>query len=155
MARANQKLINALRQAAIKINASDKYQWGHMGYCNCGFVAQELTQKSAAEIHQLAMQGRGDWNDQCTDYCETSGMPFDEVISQLTSNGLSLEDIKAIENLSHPEVLETLPIERRNLERNNKRDAIFYLNSLADYLEAELMVQSELTNSITSELTLK
>lgn len=151
MARANTKLIGALRRATIKIEASDKYQWGHMGYCNCGFLAQELTQKSASEIHQLAMQRTGDWNDQCVDYCETSGMPFDEVISQLTSNGLSLEDIKAIENLSHPEVLESLPANHKLLQRNNKQDAILYLNTLADYLEAELVINKEMKETTVLE----
>jgi hypothetical protein len=64
MAHANPELIQALRRTAQKLSIGNPYQWGHMGSCNCGNLAQELTQLTKAQIHEFAMQGRGDWREQ-------------------------------------------------------------------------------------------
>ena len=55
MARPNLDLIAALRRTARKINDGAPYQWGHMGSCNCGNLAQELTKLTKAEIHAHAL----------------------------------------------------------------------------------------------------
>ena len=69
MARASQQIIDVLRKTVNRILDSNDYQWGHMGACNCGHLAQEITMHSKAEIHKRAMYGIGDWNDQLNDYC--------------------------------------------------------------------------------------
>ena len=56
--------IAIIRKTAANLAASSEYQWGHMGACNCGHLAQQITFKSKAEIHNRAMTGLGDWNDQ-------------------------------------------------------------------------------------------
>ena len=56
MAAPSIELIKALRNTANSIERSQHYQWGHMGSCNCGFLAQEITKMTKAEIHARAMQ---------------------------------------------------------------------------------------------------
>lgn len=144
MATANPKLIAALRRAAVKIKRSDNYQWGHMGHCNCGHLAQELTTLTPGEIHQLAMQRSGDWNDQCTDYCPGSKIPIDMLISDLLSNGLSLKDLMALENLSDESVLLNLNGGKRYLSKNSPKDVMEYMNSWADLMEKEWLIKASI-----------
>ena len=40
MAKATPVLIEALRKTAKKLEKGARYQWGHMGCCNCGNLAQ-------------------------------------------------------------------------------------------------------------------
>ena len=56
------ELIAAIERTAKKLKNGAAYQWGHMGACNCGNLAQELTSLSKAEIHRFAMERSGDWN---------------------------------------------------------------------------------------------
>lgn len=139
MAKASVELIEALRKTANKLSNSTNYQWGHMGACNCGFLAQEVTQFRKEEIHARAMQRYGDWSEQLNDYCPTSGLPFDELISELIAFGFDSEDLKNLERLSDGTVLRALPIEQRNLAHNKKADVILYLNTWADQLEKQLI----------------
>src|ERR1700749_5176944 len=106
MARPSFEIIEALRSAAKELDKSGAYQWGHMGACNCGFVAQEITKLTEAEIHRRALMGHGDWTEQLNDYCATSGLPFDDIISELLNSGFSKTDLQHLERLSDPAVLE-------------------------------------------------
>lgn len=139
MAKANPELIAAMRRAADRIEKEENYQWGHMGHCNCGHLAQELTNLNPGEIHRIAMQRSGDWNDQCEDYCESSRMPIDLLISELLGKGLSIEDMMNLERLSDPKVLDLMPEHMRYPERNNKNHVATYLNSWAKLLEMEFL----------------
>lgn len=139
MAKASVELIEALRKTANKLSNSTNYQWGHMGACNCGFLAQEVTQFRKEEIHARAMQRYGDWSEQLNDYCPTSGLPFDELISELIAFGFDSEDLKNLERLSDGKVLRSLPLEQRNLTHNKKADVILYLNTWADLLEKQMI----------------
>jgi hypothetical protein len=56
MAKTNTETIALLRKTAASIEKSPHYQWGHMGSCNCGFLAQEITRLSKDEIHACAMK---------------------------------------------------------------------------------------------------
>ena len=76
MARASINLIQALRRTANNLLSGSKYQWGHMGACNCGNLAQELTSLTKKEIHDYAMRGHGDWSEQVDAFCPTSTMPM-------------------------------------------------------------------------------
>jgi hypothetical protein len=129
------KLVSAIRRAADNISAGDGYEWGHMGRCNCGHLARELTSLSAADIQRYAMEKSGDWADQVLDFCPTSGMTMDWLISELSSYGLSHRDLIDLERLSNAEVLESAgSIE---LSKNNAADVAHYMNTWAGILEKE------------------
>ncbi len=139
MAKATVEVIAALRNTAKKLEQNNQYQWGHMGLCNCGFLAQEITNLSKVEIHTRAMQGHGDWTEQLNDYCPTSGLAMDNLISELIQFGFDADDLMHLEKLSDGKVLSQLPLEKRNLRYNSKKDAISYLNAWANLLEDELI----------------
>ena len=129
------EMIEVLRKTARKIENSSSYQWGHMGLCNCGFLAQEITSLSKEEIHRRAMQRHGDWSEQLNDYCPTSGFPMDYLISELIAFGFTRTELVHLEKLSAPAVLRQLPIAKRNLHHNIKSDVVLYMNTWAQALE--------------------
>jgi hypothetical protein len=139
MATISIELIQALRNAAKKIEASNQYQWGHMGLCNCGFLAQEITSLKKEEIHSRAMQRQGDWNEQLNDYCPTSGLPMDDLISEMLAFGFDSDDLKLLEKLSDGTVLRALPMNDRNLKHNIKADVVTYLYCWANVLESKML----------------
>ena len=139
MAKASLEVIDALRNTAKRLEQSNQYQWGHMGLCNCGFLAQEVTKLTKAEIHTRAMQSSGDWNEQLNDYCPTSGLPMDNLISELLALGFDADDLKHLERLSDGRVLQQLPLEKRNLHHNSKKDTVTYMRTWAGLLEEELL----------------
>ena len=139
MARPTPELINALRKTANNLKKGAPYQWGHMGGCNCGNLAQELTKLSKDEIHRYAMQRYGDWNEQVEDYCSTSQMPIDLLISEMLGAGLTLEDLKHLERLDDREILAQLPPEKRHLKHNVREDVVCYMNTWADLLEEQVL----------------
>jgi hypothetical protein len=139
MAKVTFEIVHAIRACAQALGASEAYQWGHMGACNCGFLAQEITHLKKHEIHQRAMQRYGDWNEQLNDYCPTSGRPMDEMIRQMLDFGFDIDDLKHLERLSDPAILSALPSNSRNLERNKKSDVVLYLNTWADRIEDQLL----------------
>jgi hypothetical protein len=132
-------LITALRNTARTLENSPTYQWGHMGSCNCGHLAQEITTLTKEEIHRRAMMRHGDWNDQLNDYCPTSGLPIDEVISQMMALGLHAQDLMHLERLSDPYILQFFPPEERWLQHNRKDDVVKYLLMWARTLEEALL----------------
>lgn len=135
MARISPQLIEALRNAALKLENSPNYQWGHMGLCNCGFVAQEVTKLSKTEIHQRAMMQHGDWTEQLNDYCPQSGLPMDSIIDTLIAFGFDADDLKHLERLSDPKILSRIPLEKRDLKHNIKRDVMLYFQTWIALLE--------------------
>jgi hypothetical protein len=139
MARASIELIEIIRKTANKLEQSQHYQWGHMGACNCGFLAQEITHLRKDEIHTRAMQGYGDWSEQLNDYCPTSGLPMDDLISEMIAFGFDSEDLKNLERLSDKRVLQQIPFEERNLHHNRKLDVVKYMRTWATLLEEELI----------------
>ena len=146
MARPNLELINALRRTAQNLKNGSPYQWGHMGGCNCGNLAQELTKLNRDQIHRYAMQRYGDWNEQVDDYCSTSHMPIDLVINEMLNTGLMLEDLKHLEKLDDRQVLIRLPQEKRFLKHNVRDDVVTYMNSWADLLEEQILDKISLSN---------
>ena len=132
------ELIRTLRRASYHLEASTKYQWGHMGACNCGFLAQEVTKLTQAEIHSRAMLRHGDWSEQLNDYCPIHGLPFDDIISDLIALGFDSEDLKHLERLSDPIILHSLPTDQRKLRHNVKADVVKYMKTWAGLLEEEL-----------------
>lgn len=146
MAKSNLLLIDALRATARDLQQSAHYQWGHMGSCNCGFLTQQITRLSKAEIHHRAMQRYGDWNEQLNDYCPASGLPFDSIIDELLRAGLDIDDLKHLERLSDPLILAKIE-PRRFLAHNSKEDVIAYLLAWAAILESELLDSVKLSEA--------
>ena len=149
MASANPSLINAIEKTVQKLSNGAAYQWGHMGACNCGNLAQELTQLSKAEIHQFAMQKHGDWNEQLLDYCPTSGYPIDLMISKMLEFGLSVDDLANLERLSDPTILKNIPKERRDqMNKNSKTDVILYLETWAKLLREKWIDENSILTNL-------
>lgn len=144
MAKPSIKLIKAIRNTARSLQSTTDYQWGHMGSCNCGHLAQEITKLTKSEIHSRAMNKYGDWNEQLNDYCPTSGLLMDDLITQMLDFGLDTDDLKHLEKLSDKKVLGQLPAEKRFLTHNRKEDVIIYINSWADLLEKSLLEKIQL-----------
>ena len=139
MARSSKQLVAAIRQTADRLAAGANYQWGHMGSCNCGHLAQTITHLDKSHIHGAAMWRHGDWSEQLRDYCPQSGLPMDEIIDQMLSWGLNREDLAHLERLSDNKILEALPPNRRYLKHNLRDDVVLYLATWADMLELELV----------------
>jgi hypothetical protein len=139
MAKTSIEIINILRNTAKAIASSPDYQWGHMGACNCGYLAQQVTHLNKDEIHRRAMQSHGDWSEQLNDYCPTSALPLDDIISDILNAGFDTTDLKHLERLSDPVVLNTLPVEKKFLLHNRKADVVTYVEAWADKMEADLL----------------
>ncbi|QKZ11446.1 hypothetical protein [Spirosoma sp. KUDC1026] len=148
MARPTPMLIEALRQTARNLKNGAHYQWGHMGGCNCGNLAQELTKLDKAQIHHYAMERYGDWNRQLDDYCPSSQMPIDVIINEMVSAGLQIEDLKHLEKLDDRAVLLRLPLEKRHLRHNVREDVITYMNTWASLLEEQFAQKISLKQTI-------
>jgi hypothetical protein len=140
MAQSTLSVIHALRDTAQRLAAQAPYQWGHMGSCNCGHLAQTVTKLTKGEIHARAMQRYGDWERQITDYCPTSGLPIDETIDEMLDLGFTRQDLTHLERLADPAIYMAIPFERRNALRHNQRDdVVLYLRTWADLLEHQLL----------------
>ncbi|MBA4054305.1 MAG: hypothetical protein C0490_06305 [Marivirga sp.] len=153
MAKPVLSVIQVLRQTASNLEKSSDYQWGHMGSCNCGFLAQQITNQHKHEIHAYAMQRHGDWSEQLNDYCPTSGLRMDELISEILDFGFDSDDLKNLEKLSDRKILMQFPFEERNLRHNVKTDVVKYLRTWANILETDLIgnVKLSLNESALTE----
>ena len=139
MAKRTLSVIEVLRSTAFALENRSDYQWGHMGSCNCGFLAQEITNLRKNEIHGYAMQRCGDWSEQLHDYCATSGLPMDDLITKMIEFGFDTVDLKHLERLSDHHVVKTLPREEQHLKHNVKADVVKYLKAWANVLEGRLV----------------
>jgi hypothetical protein len=144
MARTSVELVTQMRQAVKQIASGAPYQWGHMGSCNCGHLAQAITRRSKCEIHARAMQRHGDWDQQLRDYCPQSGLPMDDLIDEMLELGLTRRDLAHLERLSDPLILKALPPDRRYPKHNRREDVVLYLKTWADLLEQELLAKVSL-----------
>jgi hypothetical protein len=136
MSSVNFELIEAIRKTIIKLKKGSPYQWGHMGACNCGNLAQELIHLTKAEIHKYAMEKSGDWNDQLIDYCPDSGYPMDLMICKMIQKGVKVSELMHLEKLSDPNILKNIPFPKRNnMEKNNLFDVILYFETWLEILE--------------------
>lgn len=144
MATPSLELIDALRTTAHNIATGAPYQWGHMGSCNCGHLAQVLTSFTRAEIHAWALESReGDWSEQTAEYCPNSHIPMDKMIDALVAKGLSIEDLRHLEYLSDPLVLQQVSEKDKPLEYNRKEDVIKYIRAWASVLENHLQYENK------------
>ena len=135
MARANRELIDALRRTAERLASDISYQWGHMGMCNCGHLAQSITGLRGAEIHASALIREGDWEQQANDYCPASGNLIDVILAAMFDLGLTRADIRNLEKLADLDVLRGAG---RHLRFNNRDDVVLYMRTWADLLEQQV-----------------
>lgn len=151
MAKPTLPVIQALRTTAQRLATQAPYQWGHMGSCNCGHLAQTVTRLTKAEIHARAMQRYGDWERQLIDYCPTSGLPIDQTIDEMLALGITRADLTHLERLADPFIRAAIPFERRDALRHNQRDdVVLYLNTWADLLERDLLAGITLPDFATA-----
>jgi hypothetical protein len=132
MASPNPELVRALRATADKLSGDTTYQWGHMGMCNCGHLAQAITGLTPAEIHDSALVREGDWEQQANDYCPTSGQLIDHVLAAMFSLGLHRDDIRKLEKLADNDVARRMG---RHPKHNRREDVVDYMRAWADLLE--------------------
>ena len=148
------KIIDALRKTAKQLENGNRYEWGHMGSCNCGNLAQTITSFSKAEIQKYALQKTGDWSEQLVDYCPTSGLPMDLIIEKMLDFGFTRQDLRHLEWLSDADILNKMGVSYLN--RNLKSDTILYLQSWANLVEDKLLANVKLPNieEISEQLVL-
>ncbi|MBC7474676.1 MAG: hypothetical protein H7263_10325 [Candidatus Sericytochromatia bacterium] len=152
MAKPSFYLVETLRDTAQRLEKGAYYQWAHQGSCNCGHLAQTITKLSKAEIHRLALEKEGNWEDKTIEYCKTSGYTIDHIITSMIDMGLTTDDIANLEKLSCPNILKYVPADKKPLIHNNKEDVILYMRAWANLLEDQLMTEA---NKMKFSLTLK
>ncbi|GAB4436063.1 MAG: hypothetical protein Kow0031_17830 [Anaerolineae bacterium] len=138
MPTSNPELISALRETATRLANGARYEWGHMGRCNCGHLLQTITELSDFEIVKTIDFQLDEWTEYANDYCENTGHKVDDLFTSLQNVGFSRQDVIHLENLSDRRVLRRLNGHRRHLQRNNIDHVQLYLHTMADMLEEEL-----------------
>lgn len=133
-------LIDVLERTALRLEQGAAYQWGHLGLCNCGHLIVTACGLAPPQIHRLALEREGDWEQLASSFCPTSGYAVDDVIAQLLALGLTTEDIGHLEKLDDPRVLAALPGGARWLRRNERADVIAYLRAWASLLDEQAAV---------------
>jgi len=136
MAEGNPDLIDALRESARRLENGARYEWGHMGRCNCGHLVQSLTHMTDREIVVAVDHDVDEWTEHAHDYCAGTRHKADDLFRTLIAVGFTPEDVMHLEYLSDTTVLRRLAPDRRHLERNRREDVSLYMMTLADMLEA-------------------
>ena len=137
MAYSNPELVSALRETANRLASGAKYEWGHMGRCNCGHLVQTLTDMTDFEIVKSIDFELDEWTEYAKDYCEGTGQKVEDLFTTLKNVGFSRDDVIYLENLSDRRVLSRLTGGFRYLHRNKIEDVTLYMNAMADLLEQE------------------
>lgn len=137
MPKSNPELVCALRKTAERLDSGAKYEWGHMGRCNCGHLVQTLTDMSDYEIVKSVDFQLDEWSEHAKDYCEGTGQKVDDLFITLQTVGFDYQDVIHLENLSDSRVLARLPGGQRYLRRNKVEDASLYMRTMAEMLEGE------------------
>ncbi len=166
MARANARLVLALRETARRLEAPDVvYRWSHFAHCNCGHLAQTLTRLSPKEIYDAAFHRPGDWGDQAAalahgrdgvDYgdrpaldegawepedegrCNVTGSPLGAILDQMYAAGLEADDVRHLERLSDSDVLRRLGKNTTGMAHGDRASVVAYLRAWADLLTQKL-----------------
>lgn len=144
MAKSNPQLIEALRETANRLSNGAKYEWGHMGRCNCGHLVQTVTEMSDVEIARSVQFELDEWTEYAQEFCDGSGEHVEDLFLTLQNMGFGYQDVIYLENLSDKRVLSRIGTERGKtapqfLQRNNVSDVMLYMQTLADVLEEGLV----------------
>lgn len=132
-----QVLASALRDTANRLKNGSKYEWGHMGRCNCGHLVQTITKLSDVEIVKTIDHEIDEWTEHALEYCRSTNTKAAHIFEKLSSYGFTYEDVIKLEYLSDRRVLSRLsddgiPIYLRN---NNVEDVVLYMETMAEMLE--------------------
>ena len=138
MAHPTPELVVALRRTAARLNYGVRYRWSHFAVCNCGNLAQTITDLTPDAIYEAAMERPGDWGEQAREYCATSGLAMDDIVGRILDLGMEKEDIRHLERLTHPHVLRAIADERKPLKHTRRDDTVLFMETWADLLEAKL-----------------
>ena len=138
MAAPHPRLIDALRETAERLRGDSDYKWSNYGLCNCGHLAQTVTNRTPKEIHEAAQQRAGDWGQQALEYCGQTGLEMDHILQMLLDLGLTRSDIRDIERLSNIDVLRRMGGMATGVTHFARTDAIAYFEAWADLLEEQL-----------------
>jgi hypothetical protein len=136
MSQSNPLLIDALRITADRLESGARYEWGHMGRCNCGHLVQTITQMSDYEIVAAVDFQLAEWSEHAQDYCTGTGHKVDALFLTLQQMGFGYQDVIQLENLNDRRVLARMG-ERTFLRRNCRTDAVRYMRTLAEVLEED------------------
>ena len=139
MAKSNPLLINALRETADRLSTGVKYEWGHMGRCNCGHLVQTITKMTDREIVEAVDNQLNEWTEHAREYCDTSNSKAEVLFDQLKEVGFDYEDVIKLEYLSDKKVLNKLGEGPVFLSNNKVEDVILYMDTMAEMLEEELV----------------
>jgi len=164
MARASTRLVTALRHTARRLTeASVTYRWSSFAHCNCGHLAQTITQLRPEEIQERALRREGDWAAQAEAFrgprpdfgdrpaldegawepedvgaCRATGARLDMVFEAMLALGLDARDVAHLERLSDPEVRRRLGTSTEHFAHYQRENVIAYLEAWADLLEDRL-----------------
>ena len=128
-------LADALRVTADRLASGARYEWGHMGRCNCGHLVQTLTEMTDVEIAATIDYQLNEWTEHAKEYCAGTGSKVDDLFDALEDFGLSHEDIRCLEHLSDRRVLGRLGLRGDRLRKNDVQDVTLYMRTMADLLE--------------------
>ncbi len=135
MIESNQVLVQAFRDTADRLASGARYEWGHMGRCNCGHLVQTLTHMTDVEIARSVDYDLNEWTEHAKDYCEGTGSKVQDLFDTLGDFGLSHEDLRHLEHLSDRRVLRRLGLRGHTLRRNDVQDVTLYMRTMARVLE--------------------
>jgi hypothetical protein len=128
------ELITALRKTADKLAGGARYEWGHMGRCNCGHLVQTLTDMTDIEIAQSVDYQLDEWTEHAKDYCAGSGAKVQDLFDTLQKFGLSPADMRHLEHLSDKRIVNRIG-RKDTLRKNLVEDVTLYMTTMADILE--------------------
>jgi hypothetical protein len=140
MAKQQEPIVSLLRKTADRLDSGVRYEWGHMGRCNCGHLVQTITQMTDRQIAASVDHQLDEWSEHAKDYCAQTGSKVDDLFVALSEVGFHHRDVIALEYLSDPRVLASLRPDRQKLRRNHAPDVSLYMKTLADILEKEQRV---------------
>lgn len=172
MAVATVETITILRETAQRLSDGAIYNWCHQGSCNCGHLAQTVTKKTSAEIHALAIERYGEWQDHVREFstvveaeefyrdsidvCSMTGLTVEHIMQSIIEKGFCTDDLYHLEKLSHPTILARIPIERKkNLQYRKREDVILYLETWASILQETYIEKTELSIPVENTLLLE
>jgi hypothetical protein len=130
-------IVDLLRKTAEKLDGGARYEWGHMGRCNCGHLVQTLTDLTDRQIAESVNHQLDEWSEHAKDYCAQTGSLVDDLFTALAEVGFNHRDVIALEHLSDRRVLAELGPSTVKLRRNHAPDVSLYMRTLADIIERE------------------
>ncbi|MBK8975514.1 MAG: hypothetical protein IPM29_06280 [Planctomycetes bacterium] len=125
-------LSRALQITADRLAAGARYEWGHVGRCNCGHLVQTLTERSDVQILRAFGQELAEWSEHARARCAETSHDVEELFATLAAVGCDRRHVQGLEQLDHPDVLARLPAGERDLRRNERDDVVRYLRAFAE-----------------------